>query len=137
MFPAYTFTKFLLLAAEIRLKIWSMACRVDEPTIHEIESMQWHSDLSRSSTIDHGCDSDNWRFPAVAHVCQESRAAALKVYTCLPCSTTLRRSDHAWVNTLYNSSTLAEINGPNTKSSLICLLDRIPHIPYQTILCTI
>jgi hypothetical protein len=103
MVPAYTFTKFLLLPAEIRLKIWSMACRIDEPTIHEIESMQWHSDLSRSSTISHGCESDNWRFPTILHVCQESRAAALKVYTCLPCSHTLRRSNHAWVNTLYNS----------------------------------
>jgi hypothetical protein len=103
MVPPYTFTKFLLLPAEIRLKIWSMACRIDEPTIHEIESIGWHSDPSGSSTISHGCESDSWRFPAVPHVCQESRAAALKVYTCLPCSHALRRSDHAWVNTLYNS----------------------------------
>jgi hypothetical protein len=103
MVPAYTFTKFLLLPAEIRLKIWSMACRIDEPTIHEIESMRWHSDSFGSSTISHDCESDNWRFPAVPHVCQESRAAALKVYTCLPCSDALRGSDHAWVNTLYNS----------------------------------
>jgi hypothetical protein len=96
------FTKFLLLPAEIRLKIWSMACRIDEPTIHEIESMRWHS-LRGSSTISHGCESVHWQFPAVPHVCQESRAAALKVYTCLPCSHELRGSDHAWVNTLYNS----------------------------------
>jgi hypothetical protein len=103
MVPAYTFTQFLLLPAEIRLKIWSMACRIDEPTIHDIESMRRHSDSFGSSTISHGCGSDHWQFPAVPHVCQESRAAALKVYTFLPCSHALRRSDHAWVNTLYNS----------------------------------
>jgi hypothetical protein len=103
MVPAYTFTKFLLLPAELRFKIWSMACRIDEPTIHDIESMRWHSDSFGSSTISYGCESDHWRFPAVPHVCQESRDAALKVYTCLPCSHALRRSDHAWVNTLYNS----------------------------------
>ncbi|KAG9233214.1 hypothetical protein BJ875DRAFT_485341 [Amylocarpus encephaloides] len=132
--PAYTFENFLKLPCELRLTIWNLIARLEEPDTYQFMCMKPNHDYHPfDSSYLHGSsefgpESHERPAPVLFHICREARSVARTIYTKFPYAeenSEARGLVNAYFNTLSSSFYLGDRHRWSDYKILVDMLIKI------------